>query len=82
MNVLNLKKLVYLFDKKRIFNQKILCLGSSVKILCKNVNKKITEDRLHNLPAVVDKIKVSSISRANNSLQYFEEQKEKNKVQM
>lgn len=80
-------KLIDLFDKKRVLNEKILSLESSDKILyCRILNKKAADDRLHNLTAAVeanvDERNASGKSRVNKSLQYFKRQREGIKVQM
>ncbi|OXU24531.1 hypothetical protein TSAR_001688 [Trichomalopsis sarcophagae] len=81
-------KLVELYNKKRILNEKILSLESSDKILyCRILYKKAADARLHNLTATVestypDEKNASGKSRVNKSLQYFKRQREGIKIQM
>lgn len=81
-------KLVDLYDKKRLLNEKILSLESSDKILyCRILYKKSADSRLHNLTTAVDAVcqdekNASGKSRVNKSLQYFKRQRDGIKLQL
>ncbi|XP_011501402.1 PREDICTED: kinesin-like protein KIF18A [Ceratosolen solmsi marchali] len=81
-------KLLELYNKKKVLNEKVLSLESSDKILyCRILYKKAADNRLHNLTAAVEATaqeekNASGKSRVNKSLQYFKRQREGIKIQM
>ncbi|XP_014209733.1 kinesin-like protein KIF18A [Copidosoma floridanum] len=81
-------KLVELYNRKKVLNEKILSLESSDKILyCRILYKKAADDRLRNLTTAVDvcnedEKNASGKSRVNKSLQHFKRQRETIRVQM
>jgi kinesin family protein 18/19 len=81
-------KLLELYNKKKVLNEKVLLLESSDKILyCRILYKKAADNRLRNLTAAVEAAtqeekNASGKSRVNKSLQYFKRQREGIKIQM
>ncbi|KAK1118547.1 hypothetical protein K0M31_014854 [Melipona bicolor] len=86
--LINNNKLIELFQRKKVLNEKILSLESADKILCCRIQyKKAADERLHNLTAAVDTLTLeeqnaSGKSRVNKSLNYFERQRDSLKIQM
>ncbi|KAF3420594.1 hypothetical protein E2986_03109 [Frieseomelitta varia] len=86
--LINSNKLIELFQRKKVLNEKILSLESADKILCCRIQyKKAADERLHNLTAAVDTLTLeeqnaSGKSRVNKSLNYFERQRDSLKIQM
>ncbi|CAD1473981.1 unnamed protein product [Heterotrigona itama] len=86
--LINSNKLIELFQRKKVLNEKILSLESADKILCCRIQyKKAADERLHNLTTAVDTLTLeeqnaSGKSRVNKSLNYFERQRDSLKIQI